>query len=444
MNYKKKLFLIAINFLVFICGVVGADFVFGFIYNSATINLEKTINNNEYTATKITRALNEHPGLPKHLLSPYFGWIETPRTTLKSALDPVRITRQSEKEHDPDWLYIPNNNMGFVSNYDIPLIKKHNDVLILVLGGSVARWFALQSSKEFISQLGRHSYFKDKNIILLNSASGGYKQPQQLNLLNFLIISSTIPDIVIDIDGFNEAALSYANLANGISPIYPSYSHWAHLTHGIALAPEIRQTIKDYQDSINNKDYFLSLYRAHSYSNILSYFFLKKIDHWNNEVRRHEVIYAKKVTKLSSKAFEISTRGPMYDVGLESIADIWVKSSKLMHDISIRNGIQYFHFLQPTAHDPDNNKTLTQEETKLIGEKNHLWAQGVRKLYPMFKSRANELKESGILYKDLTNIFLGIEDTLYYDICHFNQKGNDLFAKAIANYILRHTDESQR
>ena len=128
----------------------------------------------------------------------------------------------------------------------------------------------------------------------------------------------------------------------------------------------------------------------------------------------------------------------MYDVSLNSITDIWIKSSKLMNDISIRNGIQYFHFLHPTAHDPDNHKTLTQEETKLIGQKNHIWAQGVRKLYPMFKSRANELKKDEVLYKDLTSTFLDIEATLYYDVCHFNQKGNDLFAKSIANYIKRY------
>lgn len=424
MNFRKILRLVAINLAVLAGCIVLVDLLFGLIYKRTTINLEKN--------RKLTE---ETTAPPKHLLSPYFGWIETPGTTLRTSMPQNRIIRQSENNYDPDWLDIPTNNMGFISHYDIPIVKKHNDILIVILGGSVARWFALQSSKELISQIEQHSYFKGNNIILLNLATGGYKQPQQLNLLNFLIINSTIPDIVINIDGFNEAALSYSNLVKGVSPIYPSHSHWAHLTKGSALTPEISQAIKDYQDSINKRDYYLSLYRTFSYSNILSYYFSKRINHWDNEVIKKEIIYTEKCTKSSLKFHKITTIGPIYKVGLNDIVNIWINSSKLMHDVCKRNGIEYFHFLQPTPHDPDNYKLLTREEVRLIGPKFHLWTQGVVKLYPMFKARSDELRKYGVLYKDLTNIFSNIKTTLYYDICHFNQKGNDLFAQSIANYI---------
>ncbi len=427
MNVKKLLSLITVNFLVFGLCLVIADLFFGFAYKGALTVPEKS--KKTFGTTKT---------LPKHLISPYLGWIETPGKDLTEFLDQSRLNKQSENDQNPYWLHIPNNNMGFVSKYNIPLIKKPNDFLILVLGGSVARWFALQSQKEFLEQLKQHKFLRSKNIILLNMATGGYKQPQQLNLFSFLLITHTIPDIVLNIDGFNEAALSYNNLINEVSPIYPSSYHWAQLIKGNTLTPEISETIGEHQNSIKKRDFYYSLYEAHTYSHILSFIFTRLYDHWDIEAKKHEITYTKKVTELSMKTSKVSTQGPLHDVGLKSIADIWINSSKLMQDIASKKGIRYFHFLQPTAHDPDSLKNFTPDEIKLIGSKNHIWAQGVHKLYPVFKSRANELVDYGILYKDLTNIFVDTANTLYYDICHFNQKGNDIFAKSIAEQIKNH------
>jgi len=427
MMLRKKLLILLINVICLVCGVIVVDLLLGYISNPTIIRYNNT---KEKTNTK--------KAVPKHLLSPYFGWIETPGTILNDIVSQYRLSKQSEKDDDPDWLYIPCNNMGFTSEYDIPIVKEANDILILVLGGSVARWFALQTSEDFIKQLTQNSYFKNKNIILLNMAAGGYKQPQQLNLLNFLLINSTIPDIVINIDGFNEAALSYDNLFNGVSPIYPSFSHWANMSKGTVLTFEIRKAIKEFQISLENRDYFVSLYNKFWYSNILSYIYSKRIDYWNHKMVKNEIVYTKKITKSNSNINELIIKGPMPDISLDKITDIWVNSSKLINDICKKNGIKYFHYLQPTSFDPDNYKTFTKDELNFRGSIEDQWAQGVINLYPIFKLRAKELVSYGIIYKDLTKIFINNKETLYYDKCHFNQQGNEIMAKFIANHINEH------
>ena len=430
-NSKKIIKILLVNLVVLLCCFIALDVIFGLIHSPAKIVQNRAEGDH-----------NEETHLPKHLLSPYFGWIDTPGTKLKDSLSRDRINRQSEYNKDPDWLYITNNNIGFISNLDIPFIKKENDILIVVLGGSVARWFALQASEVFTKQLQQNYFFKGKNIILLNAATGGYKQPQQVNVFTFLLINDVKPDIVLNIDGHNEATLSYSNMANKISPIYPSHSHWAHLTTGVNLSREIREIIMNYQGSIQSRDYYLSLIEKFSYSNILIYIFLNRSKYWNSKVNQYEQLYVKTIADSSNKSRELTIRGPIDDVNLDYIADIWLKSSKLIHDICSSNKIYYFHILQPTAHDPDRLKILSKAEKSLIGPKNHLRAAGIRQLYPLFKARAEELKQYGIRYKDLTDIFLKVEDTIYYDICHYNQKGNEIFAKSIAVHIISHLTDN--
>lgn len=416
-----------INLVVLICCLIALDVIFGLMYSPVDIVQEK-----------IEGYHNEETHLPKQLLSPYFGWIETPGTKLKGALSQERIDKQSEKNTNPDWLYITNNNIGFISKYNIPVTKRENDILIVILGGSVARWFALQASEVFTRQLQHNDYFQGKNIIVLNAATGGYKQPQQVNVLTFLLINDVKPDIVLNIDGFNDAALSYSNMVNKVSAVYPSHSHWAHITTGINLSREIREIIMNYQGSIKARDYNLSLVEKFSYSNILVYIFSNRSNHWNSKFREYEQLYTTKISEAFNKSRELTIKGPMIDVDLDYIADIWINSSKLIHDICSSNKIYYFHILQPTAHDPDNYKKLTRDEISLIGPKDRLWAEGIIQLYPLFKARAQKFRKFGIRYKDLTDIFLQVEGTIYYDICHYNQKGNDLFAKSIATHIKNH------
>ena len=58
--------------------------------------------------------------------------------------------------------------------------------------------------------------------MLLNTAYGGYKQPQQLMALNYALALGAQFDVVVNLDGFNEVALDASeNALQGVSPAYP-------------------------------------------------------------------------------------------------------------------------------------------------------------------------------------------------------------------------------
>ncbi|MCD4742392.1 MAG: hypothetical protein K8R67_07965 [Desulfobacteraceae bacterium] len=421
---KKIVVVITVNTVVLLTLLI----IFDLLFRAMGTQIDKA-------AVAVQSESKKSVSFPNRLLNPYIGWIETPGTILKERLSQSRINLQSENDPDPDWLYITRNSLGFVSKFDIPLTKNENDYVIAVMGGSVAMWFVLQTSKEFIIQLNQHRFFKEKNIILFNLASGGYKQPQQLNLLNFILINSFVPDMVINIDGFNEAALAYANLKSGISPAYPSHSHWTHLTKGFALSGEIRKILGKHQRALVKMKQFSGLAQKFSFSSILSFIFLKQQERWKNEMTHQEILYIEKSETIAKDTRKLTIKGPNFSTDLNDIATIWQWSSKLMHDICTANQIRYFHILQPTPHDPDSIRQFTKEELKRIGSSDHLWAQGVRLIYPMLKAKAEELKDWGVLYKDLNTVFLTSTESIYYDICHFNQEGNEIVARAIASYI---------
>jgi hypothetical protein len=70
--------------------------------------------------------------------------------------------------------------------------------------------------------LERLDRFRGKEIVILSLATGGYKQPQQLMALTYLLALGAHFDLVINVDGFNEVALPAAeNVPQGYSPYYP-------------------------------------------------------------------------------------------------------------------------------------------------------------------------------------------------------------------------------
>jgi hypothetical protein len=64
-------------------------------------------------------------------------------------------------------------------------------------------------------------------------ALGGYKQPQQLAALSYLLSRGADHDVVVNLDGFNELALPWAeNMTSGVNPYYPR--GWRIKTAGLS------------------------------------------------------------------------------------------------------------------------------------------------------------------------------------------------------------------
>ncbi len=102
-----------------------------------------------------------------------------------------------------------------------PITKKSdNDLNVVLMGGSVARELYVNSGEKIRQKLGSSDKYKNKNIKLVILALSGFKQPQQLLALNYFMALGAEYDIVINLDGFNEIVLPYAdNLPFHVFPL---------------------------------------------------------------------------------------------------------------------------------------------------------------------------------------------------------------------------------
>ena len=143
-----------------------------------------------------------------HILHPYLGFVGNP---VQSSPNPELFRNNS---------YPVINEQGFLG--ESPLVKKQeNCVTVAILGGSFARNLYLDSKETLEKEINKLPSFKDKEIKIISLALGGYKQPQQLQALNYYLSLGGEYDIVINIDGFNEVALPLRD--NIPTRVYPSF-----------------------------------------------------------------------------------------------------------------------------------------------------------------------------------------------------------------------------
>lgn len=177
----------------------------------------------------------------KLLLHPFLSFATRPGVRLLDEIPKERIRRLNGPEPaDPstDWLRTTSNNHGFFSPFDYPVLDRDRSshFVLGVFGGSVASWFVLQAGRSLAARL-EGTMAASRTAVVLNFASGGYKQPQPLYALQYFLAVGQPFDAILLIDGFNEAALSWDNLGRGV---HPSMASQAYLE---VFAPEMAHAL---------------------------------------------------------------------------------------------------------------------------------------------------------------------------------------------------------
>ncbi len=210
---RNILRVIAINILLIFIGLESISLGFYLIENH---QLYYTRGQNQ--DTKIVKNL-EQAGINLdqsiiQRLHPFFGYVIKPGNY-------------------PKQFSVAVNRHGFLTPYEYPFIRSNsNQFIVGVFGGSVASIFAVNDnvSQGFTKKLKNFPDLANKEIIVMDFASGGYKQPQQLLILNYFLAIGQTFDVVINIDGFNEVALSNLNNQGQIDISMPSIQHIQPLT----------------------------------------------------------------------------------------------------------------------------------------------------------------------------------------------------------------------
>jgi hypothetical protein len=97
---------------------------------------------------------------------------------------------------------------------------------------------------------------------------------------------------------------------------------------------------------------------------------------------------------------------------------------------------RYLHCLQPNQH-VEGSKRFTKEELEIALGMGSPYQQAAADGYPYLIRAGQQLRDAGVDFHDLTLLFADNTEILYSDTCcHFNQRGYDLLAEALAERIL--------
>ena len=355
------------------------------------------------------------------VLQPYLGFVWTPEADLADHrfLSAFEIDRY-----------------GFlVDPGDRPADGAPEPVEVGIFGGSVANILHLAGRRTFQRVLGEDPEIAERGVVLRNYALPGYKQPQQLMTLAWLRSLGQGPDVVVNLDGFNEIALPPTeNVPYGTHPLYPRT--WTPRLEGL---PDLES-----QRAAGEVSYLRQQRRevARSFERpLLGHSAVWNLL-WTSRDRRLEAAGGAAEERLAAASGgqgSYVSHGPAYAATDERMyADLvtaWSATSHAMRAISEDAGLSYHHFLQPNQY-LAGSKPLSREEQTLYVTPGHAYGEQVIAAYPLLIEAGARLQADGVAFHDLTQLFADEERTVYSDdCCHLNAYGNRLMARAVAEAI---------
>jgi hypothetical protein len=370
-------------------------------------------------------------------LHPFFGYVQKPG-------DIPHL-----KKYD-----IRYNNYGFISAYDYPFIKQNeNQFIVGVFGGSVASIYSVHEIKNKILEttLQQLPELKNKDLIILSLATGGYKQPQQLLVLNYMLALGQTFDLVINIDGFNEVALSNLNNQSQLAWMMPSGTHifgLASLSNN-SLSTETldnllkTKSIKPQLTTAITQQEQCNLASCYTLYYIYSQLLQKK---YQQAISNFEAEHKEQIPSLFSEQSPFYfypqnsalSNAELYD----AVAKNWEETSFLMSQILAKRQIPYFHFLQPNQYYP-TQRQFSKAEQRIAWSETSPYGEAVKVGYPDLLKRVESLQSRGVNIVNSVAIFDPIDDIVYVDnCCHYNDVGNRVFSEDIASYIFNTLNKS--
>jgi hypothetical protein len=354
---------------------------------------------------------------------PYVGYVEEPR-------------EDSGVHRLVDGQPVPVSSFGYMDDRPPIQTRGPDRVVVGITGGSVACLFAINGTRRLEAELAGHPTFAGKRFVFVNLALAGYKQPQQLMTLGYLMTLGAEFDIILNIDGFNEVALhELENASHKVFPAFPrSWQARIGVNDSLAGITRGRVLVVDEKRAALARAYSSAPWRYSVLANLVWHLrdrWLEGEAVWASEiyVRRWRPSGAYAVTGPKR---EFASPDELYD----HLAAIWANSSSLMDQLCRGRGTRYFHFLQPNQY-VRGTKPMSPAETRVAIMDDHPYRSGVALGYPRLQRAGQSLITQGVAFHDLTRIFADHPEPIYTDsCCHYNQAGYEIMAQAIASSIV--------
>lgn len=322
---------------------------------------------------------------------------------------------------------------GFVGD-DIVAAVGDENYNVVVTGGSVAGNFYVMEAMEMKKRLQAIPALAGRKINMACIATAGYKQPQQLLSVAYLLSLGARIDLLINIDGFNEMVIPLTeNQPEGISVFYPTM--WKDLTDDLG---DSRQRVLIGELSLVDTAR-TSLARWFSWPGVdwsmtanLAWFLLDNV--LSGQAR-------KKVNELerTSGTLKVFQKGPPdqsdRDAVQDRLATTWAASSRLLGDLAVSGEFAYVHVLQPNQYVP-GSKPLSESEKRIALSPTPGMAETTSQGYERLAQRIADIERAGIAFFDATMIFQNVVEDVYFDTCcHFNKLGNDILLDTVMGFL---------
>ncbi|MBI5433933.1 MAG: hypothetical protein HZA52_13965 [Planctomycetes bacterium] len=308
---------------------------------------------------------------------------------------------------------------------------------IAILGGSVAAIFAAEGAESFIEELRKDPRFAKSIVRYWSLGRGAYKQPQQTIVLHTMLSLGIEFDAVLLLDGFNEVAITRQNATMGEFPLYPTATKWLARASNPAADRELldaMMTLRARQLGVTRQARRIldwGIWR----SALASLFALKSLTRARGDAMAH---FQRVSDRLAKGTVSPTAAGPRFDPDpaavMRSSVKAWVMGSRAISALCREHGMTFLHVLQPTLHDTGSKPRTPQEIEK--GASIPSWEEGARLGYPELRAASAQLIERGIAFYDASRLFAEVEETLYYDSCHFNALGNQMLGRALGRPFL--------
>jgi hypothetical protein len=378
------------------------------------------------------------PAGTQFVLHPIMGFIRRPGLSITSAATRDRLDAMVGAEATPEWTALRANNFGFFSRRDYPYTPEDEPYLVGIFGGSVAQWFALQGASVLVDRLRQAVALKDRRIEILNFAQGGFKQPQQLQALAYFLARRQPLDFVVNIDGFNDVALSSMNVQAGIDPSQPSAQQLLPLVSLLdanALRPE---RVEAFARAKRSERWMRSMEQRMDRTRSAGAWLVLQVL-WQGAAHSFNVANDELGSDAEDTPQDLlhvnpwpAARTP--ETSMDDIVSTWMQSSMLMHDMLCARGIPYLHVVQPNQY--FSKKRFSDEERRVAIRSDSPYANGVRMGYPSLRDRIPAMRALGLDVVSAVEVFDDMERTVYADdCCHVNQLGNEVLARFVGDHI---------
>jgi hypothetical protein len=389
------------------------------------------------TAGRLYRTANRQPGATPvaedrkrdtvQKIQPYFGQVLRPgwRPTDDGTFE--EIGKALQLDTPPDWWSFTANNYGFISPYDYPVHPKEKNAYIIgVFGGSVARAFTLQARAQFTDMIRATLNLGDRPIYMLQLASAGFKQPQQVLTLSYFMTVGQHFDLILNLDGFNEAWVSYYNLSSTHTAAEMPFNgfYYGLLNRFLKSEDFVPETFADQLGRLSEKIPLTTLH----------YVAMALRQQQRQRDFQREDDFGKPLPGVLYPSL-LEKDNATYEARIDHVVDTWYRGSLAMQALASSIGARYIHVLQPNQY--YSKKNFSEEERKIAFGPN-TFPMGT--IVPLFYDKARKLgptlNAAGVQFMDASATFDNVTARTYSDsCCHYVQRGYEILVPAIIDWM---------